>query len=59
MSKFRNSVVVSYARAECPLKNDHTRQPKVDDETTTLPQNIRHLSPWDAAPYPRQEISTA
>jgi len=38
------------------LKNDHTRQPKVEDETTTLPQNVRHLSPWDAATYPGQKF---
>jgi hypothetical protein len=54
-----NSVVVSCARAECSLKNYHTRQPKFEDETTTLLQNIRHLSPGDAAPYPRIQISTA
>jgi len=51
--------VVSHTIVECPLKNDHTRQPNVEDETTTLPQNVRYLSPWDAAPYPRQKISTA
>jgi hypothetical protein len=56
---FRNSIEVSYARAECPLKNDHSRQPKVEDDTSTQPQNVRHLSPGDAGPYPRQKISTA